>query len=97
MDHPHIVPVYDVGTTDRYPCFIVSKYIPGISLSAQMRQARLSISESVRIVATIAEALHYAHTRRLIHCDIKPLNILLSVEGEPYLVDFGLAISEKRR
>jgi serine/threonine protein kinase len=94
LDHPHIVPVYDVGMTDEFPCFIVSKYIPGISLAARMQQSRLSISEAVSIVASIAHALHYAHTQRLIHCDVKPLNILLSIDAEPFLIDFGLAIRD---
>jgi serine/threonine protein kinase len=94
LDHPNIVPVYDVGTTDKYPCFIVSKYIPGTSLSARLKQSWLSFAEAAGLVATVADALHYAHQHRLIHRDIKPANILLSFAGEPYLIDFGLAIRD---
>ncbi len=94
LDHPNIVPVYDVGTTDKYPCFIVSKYIPGTSLSARLKQSWLSFAEAAGLVAIVADALHYAHQHRLIHRDIKPANILLSGTGEPYLIDFGLALRD---
>ncbi|MEI8019735.1 MAG: protein kinase [Schlesneria sp.] len=92
VDHPNIVPVYDVGATDKYPCFIVSKYIPGTNLSARMKRSWLSFTEAAGLVATVADALDYAHQHRLIHRDIKPANILLSSTGEPYLIDFGLAL-----
>ncbi|MDB5348467.1 MAG: stkP 5 [Schlesneria sp.] len=95
VDHPHVVPVYDVGSSEQYPCFIVSKYIAGTNLFARMNQSRLSFSEVVTITATIAETLHYTHALGLIHRDIKPVNILLSTSGEPFLVDFGLALNER--
>ena len=95
MDHPHIVPVYDVGSTDQFTCFIVSKYVPGKNLAEHQEIKPLSITEVVRIIAIVAEGLHYAHTRGVVHRDIKPRNILISDTGEPYLVDFGLALSER--
>ena len=94
LDHPNIVPVYDVGTTEKHPCFIVSKFIPGTSLSVRMKQSWLSFSEAAGLIATVADALNYAHQHRLIHRDIKPANILLSSSGEPYLIDFGLALRD---
>jgi serine/threonine protein kinase/formylglycine-generating enzyme required for sulfatase activity len=95
LDHPHVVPVYDVGSSEQYPCFIVSKYIAGTNLFARMNQSRLSFNEVVTITATIAETLHYTHALGLVHRDIKPVNILLSTSGEPFLVDFGLALNER--
>ena len=90
LDHPNIVPVHDVGRTEDGLCFVVSKLIEGSDLAVRIGQARLSFGESAELVATIADALHYAHTRGLVHRDVKPGNILLDASGKPCLVDFGL-------
>ena len=95
LNHPHIVPVYDVGSTDEFPCYIVSKYIDGIDLATRLKQSRLSIMESVDLIATVAEALHHAHQQGLVHRDIKPGNLLLDHEGIPFLADFGVALREE--
>ncbi len=95
LDHPHIVPVYDVGSTPDYPCFIVSKYIEGRTLAQQIRNERPPPGEATELVATIAEALHYAHRKGLVHRDIKPGNILIDTTGKPFVVDFGLALREQ--
>jgi serine/threonine protein kinase len=95
LDHPHIVPVFDVGSTEQFPCFVVSKYIDGTDLAARLRQARLSLHEAVELVATVAEALHHAHKQGLVHRDIKPGNILLDRTGKPFVCDFGLALREQ--
>jgi serine/threonine protein kinase/energy-coupling factor transporter ATP-binding protein EcfA2 len=95
LDHPHIVPVFDVGTTEKFPCFVVSKYIDGNDLATRLKQSRLSIHETVELVATVAEALHHAHKQGLVHRDIKPGNILLDKSGKPFVADFGLALREQ--
>ena len=95
LDHPNIVPVHDVGSTDEFPCFVVSKYIDGTSLATRLKQSRLSIHEAVDLVATVAEALHHAHKQGLVHRDIKPGNILLDRSGKPFVADFGLALREQ--
>jgi len=95
LDHPHIVPVFDVGSTEQFPCFIVSKYIDGTDLARRQREAPLSALEAAALVATVAEALHYAHEQGLVHRDIKPGNILLDRSGKPYVADFGLALREE--
>ncbi len=66
LDHPNIVPVYDVGQTDDGLCYVVSKYIEGTSLAEQMNQGRMPFGESAELVATVALALHHAHTRDLV-------------------------------
>ena len=81
LDHPHIVPVYDVGSTEKFTCYVVSKYVEGSDLSAKIKQHRLSSTEGAELIATVAEALHYAHTLGLVHRDIKPANILLDAAG----------------
>ena len=83
LDHPNIVPVYDVGRTDDGLCYVVSKYIEGSDLAERLGQGRMSFGESAELVATVAEALHHAHTRGLVHRDIKPANILLDSAGKP--------------
>ena len=95
LDHPHIVPVFDVGSTEQFPCFIVSKYIDGTDLATSLKQSRLSIHETVDLVATVAEALHHAHKQGLVHRDIKPGNILLDKSRKPFVADFGLALREQ--
>jgi formylglycine-generating enzyme required for sulfatase activity len=95
LDHPHIVPVHDVGRTEDGLCFVVAKFIPGIDLAHKLRDTRLSFGESTELAATIADALDHAHNRGLVHRDVKPGNILLDNEGRPYLADFGLALKEE--
>src|SRR4051812_42293415 len=95
LDHPHVVPVYDVGRTDDGLCFVVSKLIGGSDLARRIKEARPGFYESAALVATIAEALHFAHTRGLVHRDVKPGNILIDASGNAFLADFGLALKEE--
>jgi serine/threonine protein kinase/formylglycine-generating enzyme required for sulfatase activity len=91
LDHPNIVPVHDVGSTGQFPCFIVSKFIDGSSL----KTAPPSLEACAELVATVAEALHYAHKQGIVHRDIKPGNILLDKSSKPFVADFGLALREE--
>jgi eukaryotic-like serine/threonine-protein kinase len=95
LDHPHIVPIYDVGSTLDYPVFVVSKYVDGSDLAARLKQSPLSIQEAAELTATVAEALHYAHQHGLFHRDIKPANILVDRAGQPSIGDFGMALREQ--
>jgi serine/threonine protein kinase/formylglycine-generating enzyme required for sulfatase activity len=95
LDHPGIVPIYDVGRSADGLCYLVSKFIEGRDLHTYLQQGRPSFTESVAMVACIAESLHHAHQRGLIHRDIKPANILLDTGGRPIVVDFGLALHEE--
>jgi serine/threonine protein kinase len=95
LDHPGIVPVYDAGRTDDGLCFVVAKFIEGSDLATRIKEDRPGHYESAKLVAMVAEALHYAHLRGLVHRDIKPANILLDSAGKPYVVDFGLALKEE--
>jgi serine/threonine protein kinase len=95
LDHPNIVAVYDVGSTEDCPCFIVSKFIEGSTLAQRIKANRPSVAETVQLVATVAETLHYAHRKGLVHRDIKPGNILLDTSGKPFVADFGLALRER--
>src|ERR1700688_90823 len=59
LDHPHIVPVYDVGSTHDFPCFVVSKFIEGCTLASKIKNDRPSFGAAAELVAIVAEALHY--------------------------------------
>ena len=95
LDHPRIVPVHDVGSTTEFPCYVVIKYIKGTDLATKLKQQRLKYREGAALVAIVADALHYAHKQGVVHRDVKPGNILIDKDGEPYVVDFGLALREE--
>jgi serine/threonine protein kinase len=95
LDHPHIVPVFDVGGTSEFPCFIVSKFIEGRTLAGAIRQDRPAPAAAAALVATIAEALQHAHQHGVVHRDIKPGNILLDRADRPFVADFGLALRDQ--
>jgi serine/threonine protein kinase/formylglycine-generating enzyme required for sulfatase activity len=95
LDHPNIVPVHDVGVCEQFLFFIVSKYIDGTDLATRLTESRLAMRDAVQLVATVADALHYAHKQGLVHRDVKPGNILLDRNGKPFVTDFGLALREQ--
>jgi eukaryotic-like serine/threonine-protein kinase len=95
LDHPNIVPVYDVGRTDDGLCYVVCKFVEGTDLSKRLEQAGFSQREAVELVAAVANALDYAHSRHLFHRDVKPANILIDASGKAILADFGLALKDE--
>ena len=96
LDHSHIVPVHDVGRTGDGSIYVVSKFIEGRTLGDRIKSDRPDHDEAARLLATVAQALHHAHEKRLIHRDVKPANILIEEStGTPYVADFGLAIREE--
>lgn len=91
LSHPNIVNIYDVGVADG-DHYIVMEYVPGRTLKDCIRQeGHLSVSESLRVAREIAEALAHAHANNLVHCDIKPHNILMMADGHAKVADFGIA------
>jgi serine/threonine protein kinase/formylglycine-generating enzyme required for sulfatase activity len=94
LDHPAIVPVFDCGRTDDGACFVVCKFIEGTDLATKARRTPLSFAASAELVASVAEALHSAHLKGIVHRDVKPANILIDGRGSPFVADFGIALSE---
>jgi len=89
LQHPNIVQIYDVGEQDGCG-FLSMEYIEGGSLEKRLERGRLSIREAAQLIATLAEAIHFAHERGIVHRDLKPGNILLA-DDVPKIGDFGLA------
>jgi len=90
LDHPGIVPIYEVGERDG-SCYFSMKFIEGGQLDEVARRAPMSIRQAAELIAKVGRTVHYAHQHGILHRDIKPGNILLDQRGEPHLTDFGLA------
>ena len=91
LDHPNILPIYDVGATDDGLPFFSMKFASGGSLLESKEGFRESPRRAVQLVATVARAVDHAHSQGILHRDLKPGNILLDARGEPMVSDFGLA------
>jgi serine/threonine protein kinase len=92
LAHPHIVPIYDVGEREGIAYFVMAIVTGGNLADLLAREPRLPLPQVRKILTEIAEALHYAHLRGVIHRDIKPDNILLDGEsGRVMVTDFGIA------
>src|SRR6201989_2711700 len=90
LDHPCIVPIYEVGERDDQ-CYFSMKFVEGGQLDEVVKHTPISGRQGVELIAKIARTVHYAHEHGILHRDIKPGNILLDAKGEPHLSDFGLA------
>jgi hypothetical protein len=90
LRHPHIVPVYDAGS-DGDRLYIASAFIEGQTLAQVIAEKQPEFRRSAEIVRSLAEALDYAHRVGVIHRDVKPSNIMIDSQGQPLLMDFGLA------
>ena len=97
LQHPYIARIYDSGMTELglgpQP-YLVMELVEGHPLNRSAREQRLSIDQRLELLAKVCDAVHHAHTKRVIHRDLKPGNILVNSDGEPRILDFGLARAE---
>lgn len=91
MSHPTIATIYDAGRTDQGQHFFVMELIEGVPLDRYVRDRGLALEERLRLFRMICEGVHYAHEHGVIHRDLKPSNIIITTEGHPKILDFGLA------
>jgi len=99
LSHPGIVAIHDVGRdAETGELFIALEHLAGTTLADMVKGGRpLGWREALRIAAAVAEALNYAHSKKVVHLDIKPANIMLLPTGQPKLMDFGIARIETAR
>jgi serine/threonine protein kinase/Tfp pilus assembly protein PilF len=90
LNHPCIVPIYEVGERDG-ACYFSMGLVDGGQLDAVAKREPMPIRHAAELIAKLARTVHYAHEHGILHRDIKPGNILLDAKGEPHLTDFGLA------
>lgn len=90
LDHPGIVPIYEMGEHRGYP-FLCLKLVEGGDLEKHLDRLRSDPAATARVMADVARAVDYAHRRGVLHRDLKPSNILIDTRGRPHVTDFGLA------
>ncbi len=90
LSHPNVVRIFSVER-EKDVVFIVTDFIEGVSLAKALSGVSLDFVSSADLCATIADTLQFAHDAGIIHRDVKPANVLLDINGNPYLTDFGMA------
>ena len=90
LNHPHICHLHDVGQHDSID-FLVMEYVEGEPIDLYCDRHRLSVRERLTLFCAVCDAVHYAHQNLIIHRDLKPANILVTGDGQPKLLDFGIA------
>jgi non-specific serine/threonine protein kinase/serine/threonine-protein kinase len=91
LNHPHIVRLVDGGATEEGLPYLVVDYVEGVPIDRYADEHKLSITERLRLYVEVCEAVHHAHQSLIVHCDLKPTNILVTADGAPMLLDFGIA------
>ncbi|MBI1748882.1 MAG: serine/threonine protein kinase [Acidobacteria bacterium] len=91
LDHPNIAKLLDGGTTEGGLSYFVMDYVEGLPIDAYCGTHKLSVKDRLKLFRTICAAVQYAYEHHIVHRDLKPGNILVTAEGAPKLLDFGIA------
>jgi serine/threonine protein kinase len=91
LRHPHIVTLLDGGATEEGLPYLVVEYVEGTPIDRYSDDRKLGIEDRLRLFVDVAMAVHHAHQSLIVHCDLKPANILVTPDGQPKLLDFGIA------
>lgn len=91
LDHPNIAKLLDGGVTDDGLSYLVMEFVSGRPIDEYCEQNKLDLRQRLELFRTVCAAVHYAHQRLIVHRDLKPSNILVTDNGTPMLLDFGIA------
>lgn len=91
LDHPNIARLLDGGVTDHGVPYLAMEYVEGLPLTQYCDREKLGVTERLELFRKVCDAVHHAHQSLIIHRDLKPSNILVTMDGEPKLLDFGIA------
>ena len=91
LEHPNIARLYDGGSTEDGGPYFVMELVEGLPVDEYCDRYRLTVDQRLELFRKICSAVQYAHQNLLVHRDLKPANILVTSEGEPKLLDFGIA------
>ncbi|MFC1793087.1 serine/threonine protein kinase [Planctomycetota bacterium] len=90
LEHPNIARVYDSGIHQKV-YYYAMELVKGLALDDYVKERQLGQRRIIELMHTVISAIHYAHQRGIIHRDLKPSNILVTDDGQPHILDFGLA------
>ncbi len=91
LRHPYIVTLIDAGMLDDGRPFLATEFVDGEPIDRAVSRAKLSFEERIELMLLVCAAVQHAHERLIVHCDLKPANILIGEGGVPKLLDFGIA------
>lgn len=91
LDHPNIARLLDGGTTDDGLPYFVMEFVEGVPIDTHCEEKKLAVAQRLELFATVCSAVAHAHRQRVLHLDLKPGNILVTAQGTPKLLDFGIA------
>jgi eukaryotic-like serine/threonine-protein kinase len=91
LQHPHIARLLDGGATPGGQPFLVLEYVEGVPIDDYCKDNKLDLAARLKLFQSVCRAVQFAHQRLIVHCDLKPSNILVRPNGEPVLLDFGIA------
>lgn len=91
LEHPAIARLYDAGSDDRGRPYLAMEYVDGQPIDTWLRQQRPALPDTLSLFVQVVRAVAYAHGQLVVHCDLKPSNVLVTADGRVQLLDFGIA------